>query len=51
MKTIVPCRIKEAKAEPGYRHCLLRTKIELVGVLGNRCVKVQHADGYVIDLQ
>lgn len=51
MKTIVPSWVKKTKTEPGYGHRLLQSKIEFVGVPGNRYVEVRHADGCVVDLE
>ncbi len=51
MKTIVSGRVQKAEAKSGDGHCLLQSKIELVGVPGNRRVKVRHTDSCVIDLQ
>jgi hypothetical protein len=51
MEIIIPSRVKKTEAEPGNGHRLLQSKIEFVGVPVNRCVKVRHADGCVVDLQ
>jgi hypothetical protein len=51
METIVSSGIKKPEGKPGNGNRLLQPKIELVGIPGNRDIKVRHANGYVIDLQ